>query len=87
MVKFRLAKICNIKLLLLFLVVLGHWIEDEPGAAPLYRLIYMVHMPGFAFLSGMFIRKESDIIKGLRKLIPCYMIAQTVCRLVIPGTT
>lgn len=79
MVKLRNAFYCNLKLLLLFLVIYGHWIEPEIGSDPglyrLYRLIYLIHMPLFAFLSGLFVRSP---IRQLRRVLPLYILCQSV---------
>lgn len=58
MVKLRDAQYCNLKLLLIFLVIYGHLIEPGIRNSEVlmvqYRWIYMVHMPLFCFLSGFF---------------------------------
>ena len=79
MVKLRNAFYCNLKLTLIFLVILGHWIEPEIGTDQnlyrIYRLIYLVHMPLFAFLSGLF---TLDPLRQLRRTLPLYLLCQTI---------
>lgn len=54
---------CNLKFVLIFLVILGHLIEKHIYVNHylyiIYTVIYMVHMPLFAFVSGYF-SKNSD---------------------------
>ena len=81
MVKLRSAYYCNLKLLLIFLVILGHWIEPQIGTDRdvyrVYRTIYLFHMPLFAFLSGLFLRDSAGCIRQLRRMVPMYLICQT----------
>lgn len=57
----RVAKWDNAKLILIFLVVLGHFLETflEQYAVcrGVYVMIYLFHMPAFLFISGMFSKK------------------------------
>lgn len=82
MVKFRGAAYCNLKLLLLYLVVYGHWIEpwiwEDPALMVQYRWIYLVHMPLFCFLTGLFVRNGADCVRQLRRMAPLYLIAQGI---------
>ncbi len=75
----RCFYIDNIRAFLIFLVVLGHLLEQVffPGSGALYRLIYTFHMPAFAFLSGLCFRKKpfSHLVKTL--LYP-YFLFQTL---------
>lgn len=81
MVKLRSARYCNLKLFLLYLVVYGHWIEagiwDSEGLQSQYRLIYLVHMPLFVFLTGLFVRTTEDCGRQIRRLLPLYLLLQT----------
>ena len=81
MPKLRSAYYCNLKLLLIFLVVLGHWIEPEIGTSPVlnrvYRTIYLFHMPLFAFLSGLFLKDRGGCIRQLRRMAPVYLLCQS----------
>lgn len=60
MIKLREARYCNLKLLLIFLVIYGHTIETQIWHNTVlmtqYKFIYLVHMPLFAFLSGLYNR-------------------------------
>ena len=50
----------NLKAVLIFLVVLGHFLLPIRGDNPLVvvkRLIYVFHMPLFVFISGYFAKK------------------------------
>lgn len=82
MVKFRGADYCNLKLLLIYLVVYGHWIEpwiwEDAGLMAQYRWIYLVHMPLFCFLTGLFVRSGADCVRQLRRMAPVYLIAQGI---------
>ena len=57
----RIAKWDNIRLLLIFCVVLGHIINYVERDADLlnriYLFIYAFHMPAFVFLSGLFSKR------------------------------
>lgn len=80
MVKFRQAGYCNLKLLLLYLVIYGHWIEPGIGMSKAlyiqYWWIYLLHMPLFAFLSGLFLQSRADCLRTIRKLLPVYVFLQ-----------
>ena len=82
MVKLRSARYCNLKLLLIFCVVYGHWIEPwiwGDGALKLqYKMIYLVHMPLFAFLSGLFLRNGGDCIRSIMRTLPLYLLCQGI---------
>lgn len=81
MVKLRDAYYCNLKLTLIWLVIFAHLIEPEIWTSPelydLYRLIYMVHMPLFAFLSGLFLRDSGGCIRQLKHIAPIYLLCQS----------
>ena len=82
MVKFRNAYYCNLKLVLIWLVVFGHWIEpeiwDDPMRYRVYRLIYRFHMPLFAFLSGLFLHDRAGCLRQLRRMGPVYLGCQGI---------
>ena len=67
--KERKAFYCNAKVLLLFLVIYGHLLEKRIADSEIilwqYRAIYAVHIPLFAFLSGMFLKSEYACIKQM----------------------
>lgn len=80
-IKQREAFYCNIKLLLIFMVVYGHLIEGiVENAEPLnqtYRVIYSVHMPLFLFLSGLFLKSSAACLRQMKQMILYYVICQT----------
>ncbi len=82
MVKFREARYCNLKLFLIFLVIYGHLIEpkiwDSEVLMVQYRWIYLVHMPLFGFLSGLFINQEKDCRVQLFRICSLYIFLQTI---------
>ena len=85
-IKERDSYYCNLKLLLLFLVIYGHTIEgliDSSGAAAqLYRIIYTVHMPLFLFLSGLFLKDKASCLRQVRQMFLYYGVIQSVTVLV-----
>lgn len=89
MVKLRRAGYCNLKLFLLYLVVYGHWIEPWIGSSSVlswqYRIIYLIHMPLFAFLSGLFSKSAQSCMRQIRRLLPIYAGAQGICILLGSG--
>lgn len=90
MVALRQAGYCNLKLFLLYLVIYGHWIEPRIGSdiflSAQYQLIYLIHMPLFAFLSGLFLKDSRSCARQIRKLFPIYAAAQGICILLGSGT-
>ena len=80
MVKWREANYCNLKLLLIFLVVYGHWIEpyihQDEALLSQYRFIYFFHMPVFVFLSGLFLSDAAGCIRQVKRLAPIYIVCQ-----------
>ncbi|MBQ8639349.1 MAG: acyltransferase family protein [Lachnospiraceae bacterium] len=77
----REAGYCNLKLLLIFLVVYGHLIEPQIGESrilyEIYRLIYLFHMPLFAFLSGMFLKGQRNSRKQMKRTFLIYVLMQS----------
>lgn len=63
---------CNIKFILILLVVLGHLMERyiyiDHNMYILYAFIYMVHMPLFAFVSGYFSKNSLQRIAQTWKI-------------------
>lgn len=79
MIKLRSAWLCNIKLFLIFLTVAGHCMEQAGLAGTLlYKLIYLFHMPGFAFVSGMGLRTEKKCMKSAGSAAILYCMAQGI---------
>ena len=82
MVKLRYANYCNLKFFLIFLVIYGHLIEPRIWESDIlmtqYRWIYLIHMPLFSFLSGLFVNKEKDCGLQLIRILPLYLFLQMV---------
>jgi len=82
MAKYRDPYVCNLKLLLIFLVIFGHLLEPLIGTDPLvrgiYHFIYIFHMPLFAFLSGLYFSSPESCIKQSLNAFKWYAIAQLV---------
>lgn len=89
MVKLRDARYCNLKLLLIYLVIYGHLIE--PGIwnfqtlMAQYRWIYLFHMPLFCFLSGLFLNNHKACGNQFRKMLSLYILLQTAAVLLGNG--
>lgn len=70
----------NIKLILIFIVVVGHYCEKYSESTLLnsvFTFIYSFHMPLFIFLSGYFSKNiESQRIKDVKNLLIPYLIIQ-----------
>lgn len=76
-IKGRNKYICNIKAVLIFLVVLGHVLEnylDKPAVLTIYKFIYIFHMPLFVFISGKMTRSISVCKKQMIKSMELYCI-------------
>lgn len=68
-------KINNLKCLLIFLVVYGHFIgrlTDSNLAKELYKFIYLFHMPIFVFISGYLYNKSRH--KSFKDTINCTLV-------------
>lgn len=80
MISLREAKYCNLKSVLIYLVVLGHMIEPRIGTSRIletvYRLIYTFHMPMFAFLTGLFVKSAENCKKQGIRLLKLYCVVQ-----------
>jgi len=81
----RNAYFDNAKLLLIFLVVFGHFIEPLTHASnsinTLYTWIYTFHMPAFIFLAGFFAKGSGNlqyIGRFAKRLLIPYVIFQTI---------
>ena len=77
MVKFRFAKICNIKLLLLFLVILAHWIADETGG-DIVRVVAKEAYPSDYNKTADRAKKEQD--DGIRPEITLDLTAEELAK-------
>lgn len=80
--KDRDAGYCNLKLLLMTMVVYGHLIEpmiyDNKILYEIYRIVYLVHMPMFTFLSGLFLRNIRSCLAQAGKAIIYYIVFQSI---------
>ncbi|MBQ6160023.1 MAG: acyltransferase family protein [Oscillospiraceae bacterium] len=76
--KERNYKADNIRFILIFLVVFGHFLELFSGTyrGGLYKIIYTFHMPCFLFLTGYY--AKFDPSKLLRHLVVPYLVFQTL---------
>ena len=90
----RSAYFCNLKILLILLVVYGHLIETNIWSNDAlmwqYRCIYFVHMPLFAFLSGVFLKGKKACLAQMKKALLYYLIFQSLYIVIIQilyGTT
>ena len=74
----RNYKIDNLKAILIFSVVFGHLIENNPTAISkfIYIIIYLFHMPLFAYCSGIF--STYNIKKIFNNLIYPYIVFQII---------
>ncbi|WP_456271749.1 acyltransferase family protein [Bacillus sp. AK031] len=75
----------NAKVILIFLVVFGHFIrsfiENDPYILSIYKTLYTFHMPAFIIVSGYFAKgfhKKGYISKLFKKLILPYMLFQII---------
>lgn len=84
--KQRIFLIDNLKYILIFLVVLGHYIEpfihDNEFMMAIYMLIYSFHMPLFAFASGFF-AKPINNIKELKKPLLQFITFEIIYAIII----
>lgn len=82
MLGMRDAKYCNLKLLLIYLVLYGHWIEPQIYKSDIlmqiYRFIYAFHMPLFAFISGLFLNNKENCRKQSKRSLRMYLFLQFV---------
>lgn len=89
MVQLRDARYCNLKLLLMFLVIYGHliepWIWQSQARMTQYRWIYLFHMPLFCFLSGLFLHDSKSCGRQFRKMLFLYFLLQTAVVLLGDG--
>ena len=81
-IKIRESYYCNLKFLLLFMVVFGHWVEPYINyfvwVKSVYRIIYTVHMPLFIFLSGTFLKSPMQAKRQALRFLAYYLIFQTI---------
>ena len=72
----------NYKALLIFLVVLGHFVEmaseENLFLHSVRWLIFSFHMPAFIFISGYFSKKKPEIRSLFQKLVMPYLIFEVL---------
>lgn len=72
----------NYKALLIFLVVVSHFIEQGYETNPfLYELKWFIvsfHMPAFIFVSGYFSKKHASMGKLIQKLVVPYLVYEVI---------
>lgn len=79
MIKNRCTYLCNLKLLLIVLVVLGHSLEQiHAQDSMVYRIIYLFHMPLFAFVTGLHLKTVQKCLKQARSAVLLYAAVQGV---------
>lgn len=83
----RSAYFCNLKVLLILLVVYGHLIESKISDSAFfmwqYRIIYSVHIPLFAFVSGVFLKEKRVCFAQFKKALLYYTFFQLLSMTVI----
>lgn len=83
----------NVKGLAIVLVVAGHWLSHYTdleggmlhGASVLYGVIYCIHMPAFALVTGYLAKGDGWTAKGIRTtawLIGVYLVASSLHSLI-----
>ena len=72
----------NYKVLLIFLVVAGHFIEPAYGNNSMVNAIKWIivsfHMPAFIFISGYFSKRDLPFSVSIRKLLVPYLVYETI---------
>lgn len=76
-------KIDNIKAIMIFLVVLGHFIarlESNLYASELVKLIYLIHMPVFVVITGYLFNKSTrkNLINNINTSLIPYLVFQCI---------
>lgn len=72
----RNYQVDNIKIILIFCVILGHLLESIGGGYNIYKVIYSFHMPMFIFINGYCAPRACASKKMLFKLIYPYILFQ-----------
>lgn len=82
MIKLRDARYCNLKVFLIFLVIYGHLIEPYIWTSEIlmtqYKWIYLIHMPLFSFVSGLFLADARTCQRQFLKTFPLYVFLQVI---------
>lgn len=77
MIKSRCTYLCNLKLLLIVSVVLGHSLEQiNAQESMVYRIIYLFHMPLFAFVTGLHLKTKEKSLGQARTAAILYVSIQ-----------
>lgn len=77
--KVRDSYICNVKAFLMLLVITGHLLEcklENETVRLLYKLIYSVHMPLFAYITGLGAKSISRCKKQCVSSLGYYLLIQ-----------
>lgn len=81
----RVAKWDHLKLVLIYLVVLGHaadvFTADRPAARLVFLWVYSFHMPLFLVISGLFAKKT--VAERRYDRIFSYLLLYIACKLLI----
>lgn len=72
----------NYKVILIFLVVVGHFIQPAYGNNAILNvlkwMIVSFHMPAFIFISGYFSKRDIPISVSIRKLLVPYLVYEVI---------
>ncbi len=72
----------NYKAFLIFMVVLGHFVElasdDNLFLECVKWMVFSFHMPAFVFVSGYFSKKKSSFLKLIRRLMVPYLVFEVL---------
>lgn len=84
--KVRDVYICNVKALLMFLVIMGHLLEcrlENEAICLLYKLIYSIHMPLFAYITGLGAGSMGKCKRQCIASLQCYLVVQSIVMLYV----
>lgn len=82
----RICYFDNIRFVLIYLVVLGHYVEFADTFDELWYFIYFFHMPAFVFTSGYFVKrgKENQRLLNLFSVyLICFVIYFLICTMAL----
>lgn len=77
--KERDSYLCNVKALLIFMVIVGHLLEcklENEWICVLYKIIYSIHMPLFAYTTGLGIKNSCQCKKQCISSLRLYLFIQ-----------
>ncbi|MBO4477459.1 MAG: acyltransferase family protein [Lachnospiraceae bacterium] len=74
----RNYRVDNIRFILIFLIIFGHFLEtfEGPIKQNIYTIIYSFHIPAFMFLSGLYASFSPQ--KILRRYVLTYLVFQII---------